>query len=416
MSRITLASFGLPCLVLTLSFTPGCNNVPGDEFDPTRSHTMEEAHASAMRVSGDAESAFATCAAIGYDADGDGVDDTFAFIIGKDEDGDTFAVEPTNLADITADGEYGCTFDLLDMYVQISNYSQVGLDCVDTEGAVNPSAAEVCDGVDNDCNSAVDETGGASTWYQDGDRDGYGNAAISSTACEQPDGYVEDSTDCDDAVGTTFPGAPEMCDMVDNDCDGTTDESGSLGESSWYPDVDADGYGDISAAATVSCTAPSGSVADNGDCNDAEAGINPGATEVADDGIDNNCDGTEAHSQVCVEADDPADWCALYISDYTVFPHTPDDPSWYPNAYVGDTGTLCTDDFTVVSGHEIKLNLQCVDSIYGYTYWGWERGGFTNVYSVVLAGTDVTSSVVNTPYDSTGDGVDDGADGIVLAP
>ncbi len=76
----------------------------------------------------------------------------------------------------------------------------------------------------NDCNDSDPLTGPARTWYADADGDGYGNAAISVTACTGPAGYVSDGTDCDDTKSNVHPNAPELCDGIDNNCDGSIDE------------------------------------------------------------------------------------------------------------------------------------------------------------------------------------------------
>jgi hypothetical protein len=149
---------------------------------------------------------------------------------------------------------------------------------------------EVCDGIDNDCNSTVDDNAvDASLWYLDGDGDGYGaGAAIPS--CLALSGTVADNTDCNDAQVNTFPGNVEACDGYDNNCDGAIDEAGSTGETVWYADADSDSFGDASVS-TQACTAPSGYGADASDCDDADANAYPGNSEYCD-GTDNNCDGS----------------------------------------------------------------------------------------------------------------------------
>lgn len=97
-------------------------------------------------------------------------------------------------------------------------------DCNDDDPAINRDATEVCDGVDNDCSGYVDDYVMLS-WYQDRDRDGYGNADAKKEACEAPAGYVENDDDCDDTAGGNNPAASEICDGMDNNCDGNIDEA-----------------------------------------------------------------------------------------------------------------------------------------------------------------------------------------------
>ncbi|MBM4365045.1 MAG: putative metal-binding motif-containing protein [Deltaproteobacteria bacterium] len=159
-------------------------------------------------------------------------------------------------------------------------------DCDDNDAAVLPTAAEACDGIDNNCDGAIDE-GLSSTWYRDADADGYGDADAGVDACEAPDGHVTDGSDCDDTRPDVYPGAPDTCDGLDNDCDGATDEDGTT---TYYADADADGYGSASAP-YATCEAPgAGYVSDSSDCDDTRADANPGEVEVCDE-IDNDCDG-----------------------------------------------------------------------------------------------------------------------------
>jgi hypothetical protein len=112
-------------------------------------------------------------------------------------------------------------------------YTEDGGDCDDTNALINPEATELCDGIDNDCDGEVDE-GVGNTWYADTDSDGYGGS-ITLQSCSQPDGYVSISGDCDDTDASIYPGAEEVFDGVDNDCDGQVDE-GLIGEemASWF--------------------------------------------------------------------------------------------------------------------------------------------------------------------------------------
>ena len=162
-------------------------------------------------------------------------------------------------------------------------------DCDDGDDKVNTDANEACDGADNDCDGLVDN-GVGDTWYADGDGDGHGDATMTEVSCDGTGGYVDDSTDCDDAEADVYTGAPEVCDGADNNCDGLEDND-AVDEVTWYVDVDGDGFGpDASAAAACDAPAPD-MVMVGGDCDDAKSDANPEAYETCE-GSDQDCDGT----------------------------------------------------------------------------------------------------------------------------
>ncbi len=170
-------------------------------------------------------------------------------------DTDGFVAEATGYFDVTSKDADGDGFDSVE-------YG--GTDCDDDNATVYPGAAEVCDEIDQDCDTVVDE----------------------DTVCtdDDGDGYSENEGDCDDSATSSYPGAPEIEDSEDNDCDGLIDE----GTPAF--DDDGDGYSER-----------------DGDCDDDEPAVSPAATEVCD-GIDNNCDFTVDEEN--------ASGCTSYYYDY----------------------------------------------------------------------------------------------------
>ena len=180
-----------------------------------------------------------------------------------------------------------------------------GADCDDSNPLVQPGATDDCNGIDDDCDGIVDN-GGGTTFYRDRDGDGHGDATEPTNACTIPVGYATLNNDCDDANAAKNPGAPEICDGLDNDCDGTVDE-GVL--TTYHRDTDGDGYGDAPVF-MVGCSRPPGYADRAGDCDDARAQISPAAREVCDAGrADENCDG--AFNEGCACADGSGQACGL---------------------------------------------------------------------------------------------------------
>jgi hypothetical protein len=239
-----------------------------------------------------------------------------------------------------------------------------------------PPANHVLDNTDCD-DTNVNAFPGA-VWYEDFDVDTFGNPAVSLTQCLQPTGFVADNTDCDDANSSQFPGqtwyidfdvdnfgdpatlvvaclqpvggminigldcddndtsinplATELCDGIDQDCDGVDDNG--------FPDFDGDFIADCVDPDADADGDPS--ITDCNDLEPLECG-NCGFVEVCNDGFDNDCD----PSTSCFDAtyvDSAGNTVSLGAIDPVL---TANAPGWYgygsPNGSSSNTGLEVAD-------------------------------------------------------------------------
>lgn len=126
---------------------------------------------------------------------------------------------------------------------------------------------------------------GGTLRFPDADGDGYGDDASPGDPCLPASDSVEQAGDCDDTDANINPGQEELCNGVDDDCDGEVDPGL---RAYLYVDGDRDGFG--SGSAKMQCVDGADSVEESGDCDDTDPDIHPGAAEVCDDDVDNDCD------------------------------------------------------------------------------------------------------------------------------
>lgn len=240
------------------------------------------------------------------------------------------------LADFDGDGvgDDNAQFNLCaqeDGYVTIGS----GGDCNDDDASIFPGNIELCNEIDDNCNDEIDEEPeNGVLFYVDVDGDGYGDANDVVNMCSMPEGYVENNTDCDDQSNITYPGSAELdsqtdcmidvdgdgfgemsvegtvvagtdcndvddavypaaserCNGIDDDCDDLIDDADNsvVDMVTVYLDSDGDGYGRPESV-MEKCYPLENEIEQSGDCDDADASVNPTAVEICD-GIDNDCD------------------------------------------------------------------------------------------------------------------------------
>ncbi len=458
----------------------------------------------------------------GADETCDGVDNDCDEVVDEDE-----AIDATTwCSDGDGDG-FGDATDALVQCAQPSGYVGDCSDCMPNDPDIHPGADEYCDGIDNNCDYVIDEGDAvdASTWYYDGDSDGYGCDTYTQTACERPNYYRDNDEDCDDSDGSIHPGAEEQCNGVDDDCDGDVDEGcdggddtaapvdkpdpepedsgcrggGGAGQAllfpllllgwrrrsalleprprsprggvggllpllllllvacgepdpdkpgddtdappddtgsamddadgdgvpadedcddedpdvgsvlTWYADLDGDAWGDAEAPVAGGCTAPAGAVGEVGDCDDSDPAINPGAQEVCNGGVDDDCDG------LADEADgdlDPAELSTWYLDndgDSYGDPDSAVETCEAPSGFVVGGGD-CDDDDAAVNPAAEEI---CNDGVDNDCDGGAEGCGFEGEMTLGGAQTVATfeqtsdgalGSNISLPGDLNGDG------------
>ncbi|HJL24002.1 MAG TPA: putative metal-binding motif-containing protein, partial [Polyangiaceae bacterium LLY-WYZ-15_(1-7)] len=162
-----------------------------------------------------------------------------------------------------------------------------GEDCNDGQRLIQPDGLEICNGFDDDCDGMVDEEL-LEDGFEDADGDLHGDPRAPTSGCPGRAGFSTVGDDCDDTEPGVWGGRAEECNGRDDDCDGAIDEN--VGELTYWPDVDGDGFGDPDGATETGCIAPEGFSPLPLDCDDRDPEVRWGAEERCN-GVDDDCDG-----------------------------------------------------------------------------------------------------------------------------
>ena len=237
-----------------------------------------------------------------------------AVVTPDDSDGDTIADEEDNCPDdynaAQADFDNDGQGDLCDEDDDNDGDSD-DIDCNPKQPDINSWATEACDGVDNNCNGAVDEVDATGCLQAHADLDFDGHGAMDDPICVcdvTAFGVSLVADDCDDKDAQTNPDAVEVCNGKDNNCNGQLDDGEGVGCVVSYQDADGDGYGNLAAAVCVCDANGPGLSPLAGDCDDTNPSIQPIMLENCDD-VDNNCDG-QIDEQCNLDGDG---YCTTYM-------------------------------------------------------------------------------------------------------
>lgn len=258
-----------------------------------------------------------------------------------------------------------------------------GDDCDDADPDRYPGRTERCDFVDDDCDPLTL-----------GDRDVDGDGFVSAFCCNGD--LCGD--DCDDDAASVNRTAPEVCDLIDQDCDGNIDEGVAMRV---WPDSDRDGYGDSESSAEVRCDRPSDRASRDGDCNDLDADVNPDEPEICD-GVDQDCDGTidEGTDSLCDAA----------LGTLTVGACVTPPGGGLPRCHglrCADGASTCADSANNVCDANLcmsrvhcgECDSACLDCVDGYCPGG---GGFIVPYRFEVRDLETGAAVPGAPLSAVG--------------